>query len=249
MSGKTYTQADIPQLQDALTGKTATEIIEWASETFGSDLSFASSLGLEDQVLTALIVANKEPISIFTLDTGRLFPESYNLLAKTEDHFGQRIEVFFPNHQGVESMVEEEGVNLFYKSIESRKRCCQVRKLEPLKRALSEKRAWICGLRRDQALTRQGMQVVEWDALHQMPKINPLIDWSDEQVLNYIEENKIPYNPLHDQGFISIGCASCTRAIKEGQHVREGRWWWESPEQKECGLHYAKPLNSEKKEK
>ena len=241
------TESDVPRLQALCVGKSAIEVLEWASEFFGDQLTFASSLGQEDQVLAGLIAGLSNPCSIFTLDTGRLFPESYTLLAETEKRLDLEIALYFPKQEAVEEMVSESGINLFYKSIEARKQCCRVRKLEPLGRALFGKSAWICGLRRDQAVTRGAMQVIEWDSMHQMIKINPLIDWSLEEVTGFLTKNNLPYNPLHDQGFVSIGCASCTRAIKPGQHLRDGRWWWESAEQKECGLH-SRPENLEKKE-
>ena len=231
------TESDVAALQALCAGKSATEVLAWAESFFGEGLTFASSLGQEDQVLATLISESSTPCSILTLDTGRLFPESYTLLAETEKRLGLRFDLYFPNQSAVESMVAEEGINLFYDSIAKRKRCCQVRKLEPLGRALAGKTAWICGLRRDQAVTRGDMQVVEWDSLHKMVKINPLIDWSLDEVVTFLSDKKVPYNPLHDQGFVSIGCASCTRAIKPGQHLRDGRWWWESAEHKECGLH------------
>ncbi len=229
-----YTFKDIDLLNQQVEGKTAVEIIQWAKETFDGKVTLASSLGQEDQVLTEMIGSMMD---VFTLDTGRLFPESYNLIADTEKKYGIKVKLFFPDAVEVEDMVAKKGINLFYESIENRKQCCKIRKLNPLRRALEPYKAWICGLRQEQSVTREGVKVVEWDGLHQMFKINPLAKWSTEKMLNYIKEREIPYNPLHDKGFISIGCASCTRAVKPGQHLRDGRWWWESPEHKECGLH------------
>lgn len=229
-----YTFKDIDLLNQQVEGKSAVEIIQWANETFDGKVTLASSLGQEDQVLTEMIGSMMD---VFTLDTGRLFPESYNLIADTEKKYGIKVKLYFPDAVEVEDMVSKKGINLFYESIENRKQCCKIRKLNPLRRALEPYKAWICGLRKEQSVTREGVKVVEWDGLHQMFKINPLAEWSTEQMLNYIKEREIPYNPLHDKGFISIGCASCTRAVKPGQHLRDGRWWWESPEHKECGLH------------
>ncbi len=241
-----YTFKDLDKLNALVEGKTAEEIIKWAAGTFEGHVTFASSLGQEDQVITDIISRNNVDVPIFTLDTGRLFPETYNLIADTEKRYGVKINLFFPDNQEVEEMVSTKGVNLFYESIENRKQCCRVRKLNPLKRALKPYKAWVCGLRKEQAVTREEVRIIEWDGLHQMFKINPLTDWSMEKMLNYITENDVPYNPLHDHGFLSIGCASCTRAIKPGQHLRDGRWWWESPEQKECGLHWkdGKPVRA-----
>ena len=215
----------------------AGEVIRWASGLFGKRVCFATSLGAEDQVITQLIAEVAPDIRVFTLDTGRLFPESYELIEKTEAKYVRRVEVFAPQAEEVESMVSEHGINLFYESVENRKLCCSVRKIHPLMRALSSVEAWICGLRRDQALTRQSVDVVEWDEQFGIVKINPLWNWSEPQVWDHIRKNEIPYNPLHDKGFLSIGCSCCTRAVAAGEDVRAGRWWWEQPEHKECGLH------------
>jgi phosphoadenosine phosphosulfate reductase len=223
--------------RDELEGKDPETVLRLMWERFGESLVFATSLSAEDQILTEMIARNKWPIPFVTLDTGRLFPETYDLLAETEKRYNIKIQIFFPKNEAVEQMVSEQGVNLFYDSIANRKRCCQVRKLEPLKRALSPYRAWICGLRREQSVTRAITRVVEDDALNGKVKINPLIDWTEAQVWGVIAARQIPYNPLHDKGFPSIGCACCTRAIKQTESVRAGRWWWEEPEHKECGLH------------
>ena len=223
--------------RDDLEGKDPETVLRLMWERFGESLVFATSLSAEDQIVTEMIARNKWPIPVVTLDTGRLFPETYDLLAETEKRYNIKIRIFFPEREAVEQMVSEQGVNLFYDSIANRKRCCQVRKLEPLKRALSPYRAWICGLRREQSTTRALARVIEDDALNGKVKINPLIDWTEAQVWGTIAARNIPYNPLHDKGFPSIGCACCTRAIKQTEPVRAGRWWWEEPEHKECGLH------------
>lgn len=227
----------IDTLQAELYGQDPETVLRKAWESFGEGLVFATSLAAEDQVITEMIARNKLPIPLVTLDTGRLFPETYALIEETEKRYGVKINVFFPDRTLVENLVSEKGVNGFYKSIENRKACCHVRKLEPLKRALSPYKAWICGLRREQSVTRQGTQVVEQDLLNGLVKVNPLIEWTEEQVWGVIAARKIPYHPLHDQGYPSIGCACCTRAIKKTESVRAGRWWWEEPEHKECGLH------------
>jgi phosphoadenosine phosphosulfate reductase len=213
------------------------DLLRWASKEFGQDLAFATSLGVEDQALTALIAEFAPEIPVFTLDTGRVFQESYVLLQETQKKYNLDIKVMFPQREAVETMVAEDGINLFYDSIAGRKRCCGVRKIEPLQRALKGNRAWITGLRGAQSVTRTGLPVVQWDGFNSLVKINPLAAWTEEQTWEYVRANDVPYNTLHDDGFLSIGCAPCTRAIKPGEDVRAGRWWWEQPEQKECGLH------------
>jgi phosphoadenosine phosphosulfate reductase len=206
-------------------------------ETEFAPAALANSFGAEDMVLTDLIARHLRGIEIFSLDTGRLPAETYELMHKTTEHYRRKTKVYFPESAAVESYVRVNGINGFYESIAQRKDCCQVRKVEPLKRALAGKKAWITGLRRDQAPTRQTLGESEFDADHGLQKFNPLIDWSHLDVWTYISANKVPYNPLHDLGYPSIGCAPCTRAIKPGEDVRAGRWWWESAEHKECGLH------------
>lgn len=225
------------ELAQSLKGKSAEEVLAFCINKFGNKIGFATSMGAEDQVLTDMIAKISKQANIFTLDTGRLFPETYNLIDKTNKFYGIKINVFFPDYKEVEEMVREKGINLFYDSVENRERCCYLRKKEPLKRAFKGLDAWICGLRKDQSITRFNNQMVEWDKQHGLLKINPLIDWSEDQVWDYIRKHNVPYNELHDKGFPSIGCQPCTRAIKPGEDVRAGRWWWEQPEKRECGLH------------
>ncbi|MCD8186114.1 MAG: phosphoadenylyl-sulfate reductase [Rikenellaceae bacterium] len=203
----------------------------------GDKIALSSSLGPEDQVLTHMVTRIDPNARIFTLDTGRLFPETYSLIDRTNLHYGIKIQVFFPDFHALEEMVSTEGIHLFYESIEKRKRYCQVRKLEPLSRAFAGLEAWVCGLRREQSVTRQDMQLIEWDEANGLIKINPLIDWTEEQVWDYIRQHHVPYNSLHEKGFPSIGCQPCIRAVEPGNDPRSGRWWWESPEHRECGLH------------
>ncbi len=228
------------KLNGLLAGLSAEEILKYTFKEFNSKIAFASSLGLEDQVITHMIAQNCPEMTVFTLDTGRLFPETYELIDKTNARYKMKMKIFFPDASAVEEMVNTEGINLFFNSIENRKRCCSIRKTEPLKRALQGLDAWVTGLRNSQSVTRLNMQVAEWDDVNQLIKINPLIRWSEEDVKNYIKQNNIPYNNLHDKGFPSIGCQPCTRAVSPGEDLRAGRWWWELPEQKECGLHKAK---------
>jgi len=213
------------------------EILSYFIERFGPKIALASSLGAEDQVLTEMIVKINPETTIFTLDTGRLFPETYDLIDRTSRKYKKNLQIYFPEHVKVQEMVNEKGINLFFESVENRKACCFLRKIEPLQRAFSGLEAWICGLRADQSITRKDIDVVEWDENNQLVKINPLAFWSEEQLWEYINTHKIPYNTLHDKGYPSIGCQPCTRAIEKGEDVRAGRWWWENPDTKECGLH------------
>lgn len=228
------------QLQRAIDGKDGETAVREAFRIVPADrLVLASSLGIEDQVLTHLVCAVAARPRIFTLDTGRLFPETYETMERTMERYGFRYEVLTPDTQELEEMVRRHGPNLFYRSVELRKMCCAVRKTQPLRRVLSTADAWICGLRKEQSVTRHAVARIEWGGAFALCKINPLIDWTESQVWQYIRDNKIPYNPLHDQGYPSIGCAPCTRAVAPGEDIRAGRWWWEQPEHKECGLHVA----------
>jgi phosphoadenosine phosphosulfate reductase len=198
---------------------------------------FANSLGAEDMVLTDLILQNRLPIRIFSLDTGRLPPETYDLMAAAEKHYGTHFEVFYPEHAALENFVRTNGINAFYESVALRQTCCRIRKVEPLARALDGSKAWITGMRAAQSSTRQNLAIQTFDVGHQLEKFNPLADWSESEVWTYIRTRNVPYNPLHDQFYPSIGCAPCTRSLSPGEDIRAGRWWWENPETKECGLH------------
>ena len=225
-------------LQHAVDGKDAeTTVREVLRILPAGRVVLASSLSVEDQVLTHLLCAVHARPRIFTLDTGRLFPETYETMERTMQRYGFRYEVLAPDTRELEEMVRMHGPNLFYQSVESRKLCCSVRKINPLRRVLSTADAWICGLRREQSVTRRSVDKIEWDEAFGLCKINPLIDWTQQQVWDYIRKNDVPYNALHDQGYPSIGCLPCTRGIEPGEDVRAGRWWWENPEHKECGLH------------
>jgi phosphoadenosine phosphosulfate reductase len=234
-----------PQLTDALRESVATksaaalELLRTAIAEFGADgeLTFANSFGAEDMVLTDLILRERLPIEIFSLDTGRLPAETYTLIADVEQRYGTRLKLYFPQSDAVEGFVRAHGINAFYDSVELRKACCNVRKVEPLRRALTGKKAWITGLRAAQSTTRTGLPTREFDEGNGLVKLNPLSDWSETEVWAYIRMHEVPYNALHDQFYPSIGCAPCTRAIAVGEDVRAGRWWWEDPASKECGLH------------
>lgn len=225
----------IEQIKEA-ESLSATEAIRLVTEWFPQGVVFSSSLGQEDQVLTDMIYKNGLPVKIFTIDTGRLFNETYELLDRTNARYRNNMQVYFPEAADVESFVQEKGINAFYESVENRKACCFIRKVIPLNRALKGAKVWITGLRSEQSDNRQDMPMIEWDEQRQLYKFNPLINWTYEQMMTYITVQNVPYNTLHDKGFISIGCAPCTRAIETGEHPRAGRWWWESS-QKECGLH------------
>ncbi len=216
------------------------ECLTHCLDLFNSKIVFASSLGVEDQVITYMISKIDASASIITLDTGRMFPETYDLLHRTKSRYSLDIKSYFPDNLEVENMVNNLGINLFYESIENRKLCCSVRKIQPLKRALQGAEAWITGLRRDQSVTRATMNMVEWDESNSILKINPLWNWTETEVWEFVKQHDIPYNILHDRGFPSIGCQPCTRAISAGEDLRAGRWWWELPENKECGLHKSK---------
>jgi len=227
-------------LNEEFKGKDALQVLTWFLKEYKGRIALSSSMGAEDQVLSDMVMRIDPEVKIFTLDTGRLFYETYELIERTSLRYKKNIEIYFPSPAEVERMVTEKGINLFYQSIENRKECCRVRKIEPLKRAFKGLEVWICGLRRNQSATRTENQMVEWDEANGLIKLNPLIDWSEQDVWEYIKANGVPYNPLHDKGFPSIGCQPCTRAIEPGEDVRAGRWWWENPETKECGLHNRK---------
>ena len=212
------------------------ESIGIVAKLFPGEVVFSSSLGQEDQVITDAISKNNIPVKIFTLDTGRMFNETYELIERTIARYKRPIEIYFPDATDVEKFVATKGLNSFYESVENRKECCFIRKVKPLNRALQGAKVWITGVRAEQSDNRKNMPMIEWEEDRQLYKFNPLINWTYNDVMDYINEFNVPYNRLHDKGFISIGCAPCTRAIEPGEDARAGRWWWETS-QKECGLH------------
>lgn len=226
---------------------TAQQLIEYALKTYKDKVAIASSFSAEDVVLIDIAVKVGSEVGItpriFTLDTGRLNQETYEVMDKIKEKYQIDIEVYFPKTEDVEKMVMEYGFNLFYKSLELRQLCCKIRKIEPLNRAFKSLDAWICGLRREQSITRADIKNVEYEKRvidgveKQIVKFNPLVDWTEKQVWDYIKENNVPYNVLYDRGYTSIGCAPCTRPTRKIEDIRAGRWWWEDPEHKECGLH------------
>ncbi len=228
---------NIENLNKKFANAEAKEVLEYFLNEYKREAALSSSLGAEDQVLTDMILKINKDSNIFTLDTGRLHPETYDVMDATNLKYGIKLEVFFPKNEDVEKLYETQGINGHFESIENRKNCCGIRKMEPLKRALKPLKVWVTGLRAAQSVTRTDMPVVEYDANFDVIKVNPLINWSEEDVWDYIKTNNVPYNKLHDQGYPSIGCAPCTRPVKAGEDIRSGRWWWENPEHKECGLH------------
>ena len=211
--------------------------LEVIARDFAGRSTFSSSFSFEDQVITHALLSRKLPVSIFTLDTGRLFSETYSVWSSTNERYQTSIKAFYPNQNNLEVFVEENGPNAFYASVENRKACCYIRKVEPLKRALAGNEIWITGLRAEHSTSRHDLPQIEWDEANQVIKFHPILHWSTDEVADYIRKYNIPYNPLHDRGFVSIGCAPCTRAIKPGEDFRAGRWWWEDADKKECGLH------------
>lgn len=205
-------------------------------------VTFANSLGAEDMVLTDIIDRHQLNIDMFSLDTGRLPQETYDLMQTVRERYKTTLRIYFPNVKQIEAYVTDNGVNGFYESIELRKACCHIRKVEPLRRALYGKHAWVTGVRREQASTRLDLKVSAYDMSNRMQKVNPLLEWSNAEVWGYLKQYEVPYNKLHDRFYPSIGCAPCTRAVTPGEDIRSGRWWWEAPETKECGLHTGKVI-------
>lgn len=233
-------QEKISALNDRFGNAGPAEVLSWFAREYPGKVTFSTSLGAEDQYITHLIAVNRLPVHIFTLDTGRMFQETYDLLAITRAKYSLDIRAYFPDTVAVEQMVSEKGINLFYESVENRKRCCNVRKIGPITRALQGMEVWVTGMRRDQSVTRTGSQLVEWEPHHKVLKVNPIIDMSWEQVMAEVRTLGIPVSELHSKGYPSIGCLPCTRPVGPGEDIRSGRWWWEMPEHKECGLHGKK---------
>lgn len=220
-----------------LNNKSIVEKLKYLTDTYKDKVVFTTSFGYEDQVITDIIFTNDIPVQVVTLDTGRMFEETYKVFRSTKEKYGKQIKVYFPEAGQVEQMVTEKGPFSFYESLENRKECCFIRKVLPLRRALDGHFIWITGLRADQSANRSHIHEVEWDEGNKMVKFNPLLDWTLDKVKTYIKNNNVPYNILHDKGYVSIGCEPCTRAIRPGEDFRAGRWWWEQNSGKECGLH------------
>ena len=240
-----FSPEELKAISDRFQGRPAEEVLRWAIDTFYPHIALASSFGAEDVVLIDLVARLAPGLPVFTLDTGRLNDETYEVMERIRRRYGIAIESYFPDREAVERLERDKGFYSFRESVENRRECCGIRKVEPLRRALVGLRAWLTGLRRAQAITRAEIQAVEWDDANGLVKVNPLVEWSEQQVWEYIRADDVPYNLLHDRGYASIGCASCTRAIKPGEDIRAGRWWWENPESKECGLHPARISDEE----
>lgn len=213
------------------------EVISRLTTEFPNEVTFSTSFSYEDQLITDKILSNQLPVNIFTLDTGRLFEETYSCWSATNQRYQTKISAYYPDHHLLEPFVAEHGPNSFFESVDQRKECCFIRKVEPLKRALNGNSIWITGIRAEHSNNRHDMPQIEWDESNQIIKYHPLLHWTTQEVKDYINKYNIPYNILHDRGFVSIGCAPCTRAIRQGEDFRAGRWWWEDNTKKECGLH------------
>lgn len=237
---------DAAFLVDKLSGLKESDALSWLATAFPGEVTFSTSFGLEDQAITHIIFSNHLPIKVFTLDTGRMFPETYSTWSRTIERYEQKITAYYPDAVSLQEFIEEKGPNSFYESVENRKGCCFIRKVEPLQRALKGNKIWITGIRAEQSNNRHDMPRVEWDETNQIIKFHPILDWTWGQVHQFVSKNNIPYNPLHDKGFVSIGCAPCTRAIQPGEDFRAGRWWWEDSSKKECGLHLHEEVKVEK---
>jgi phosphoadenosine phosphosulfate reductase len=237
---------DIIKLKYELNGLDAVQQLQWLAERFKNRIVFSTSFGWEDQVITHLIFSNNIPIKVFTLETGRLFPETYYVWNRTMEVYNQPIHAYFPQTNAVQDMVNAKGPNSFYESVDNRKECCYIRKIEPLKRALVGNEMWITGIRAEQSANRDDMENLEWDEGNKLLKFHPIFNWNLIEVKDYIKKYNIVYNTLHDKGFPSIGCAPCTRAVQSGEDFRSGRWWWEDQSKKECGLHNtSRPLKTQ----
>lgn len=218
--------------------KNIEESLKFLTEINSGKIVFSTSFGIEDQLITDVVFSQKlKDIEIFTLDTGRLFPETYTVWDKTQLQYQQKIKAYYPDTKNIEEFVDEKGINPFYESVDLRKQCCYIRKVEPLQRALKDVKIWITGLRAEHSSDRNTLDILQWDEQYQLYKYSPLLNWTTDEVKEYVTKKGVPYNVLHDKGFVSIGCAPCTRAIREGDDFRAGRWWWEDALKKECGLH------------
>ncbi len=225
------------ELLSAVLDKNPVEGLQLLADIFAGQIVFTTSFGIEDQVISDIIFSNNIKIQVITIDTGRLFKETYKVFSKTIEKYGRNIKTYFPDTASVEKLLSEKGPYSFYESVENRKECCHIRKVEPLNRALKGMKCWITGIRAAQSLSRDELEIIETDVARGIYKYNPMLNWEQSDVEDYIKKHNVPYNILHDKGYVSIGCEPCTRAIKPGEDFRAGRWWWESGSSKECGLH------------
>jgi phosphoadenosine phosphosulfate reductase len=231
--------SELEDIKQQIQGLNPVEALSLLANRFPGQIVFSTSFGWEDQVITHMIFTNNLPIKVFTLETGRLFPETYYVWNRTMEMYEKPIHAYYPNHELLEKMVDAKGPSSFYESVENRKECCGIRKVEPLKRALAGNKCWVTGIRAEQSVNRHDMHNLEWDQQNNLIKFHPIYDWTLDQVKEYIRKYNVPYNTLHDKGFPSIGCQPCTRAVQPGEDFRAGRWWWEDQSKKECGLHEA----------
>ncbi len=240
---ETDTQSEIQRISELIQSNDITAQLRNIAAQYPGEVVFSTSFSWEDQVISHIIFSEQLAIQVFTLDTGRMFPETYSTWSRTLEKYNQTIIAYYPDAVSLQHFIAEKGPNSFYESVDNRKQCCHIRKVEPLQRALKNKKIWITGIRAAHSPNRHDMQSLEWDAGNKITKYHPLLSWSTEDVTGFIDANNIPYNPLHDRGFVSIGCAPCTRAIKPGEDFRAGRWWWEDTSKKECGLHVHAEAN------
>jgi phosphoadenosine phosphosulfate reductase len=233
------TAADIlnSNLSRQISSLSINDSLHLLTRLFPGQVCFSTSFGMEDQVILHMIATENLPITIFTLDTGRLFSETYSVWTASREKYGVSIQAYLPDASRLETYINQKGPNAFYESVENRKQCCFIRKVEPLKRALAGQKVWVTGIRSEHSSNRGQLNLLEWDEGNQLNKYNPLLHWKQEEVRQYISDHGVPYNILHDRGFVSIGCQPCTRAIRPGEEFRAGRWWWEDTDKKECGLH------------
>ncbi len=227
---------DLLEIEEQLKDLSTIESLKTLTQVFPGQVVFSTSMGQEAQVLTDIIFTNNLPVRVFTIDTGRLFAETYELIQLTEEKYGKKIEVFFPEHKDIEQLVNLHGVNCFYKSVENRVECCRVRKIVPFQRAMRGAKVWVTGMRKEQSGYRSTLKKITWNNTYQLIKYNPLIDWKLGEIKDYLEENMVPFNLLHNQGYVSIGCKPCTKTVNVADEIRSGRWWWENSE-RECGLN------------
>lgn len=240
------TQTDQSEIQTISTFINSTEVVDNLKNiaaAYPGQVVFSTSFSWEDQAISHIIFNEKINIQVFTLDTGRMFPETYSTWSRTLEKYDQPITAYYPDALALQDFVAKKGPNSFYDSVDNRKECCGIRKVEPLKRALKGKKVWITGIRAEHSPNRNDMQELEWDGGNNLTKYHPLLNWNTKEVIAFIDKNNIPYNPLHDKGFVSIGCAPCTRAVRPGEDFRAGRWWWEDASKKECGLHVHEAKN------
>lgn len=233
---------NLAEIKAELANFNTVEKLRFLTDQYPGKVIFSTSFGWEDQAITHLIFSNNIPIKVFTLETGRLFPETYYVWNRTLEVYNQPIHAYYPKNELLQDMVNTKGPNSFYESVANRKECCYIRKIEPLKRALQGNEIWVTGIRAEQSANREDMHDLEWDEGNQLVKFHPIFDWTLDEVKSYIKDNNIVYNTLHDKGFPSIGCAPCTRAVQPGEDFRAGRWWWEDQSKKECGLHATEEL-------